>query len=352
MPMRSILSILVFGLSIISLGSCSDSQRKVVEGVPYTLAGTLWQDSTTIDSVVTLIVDRHELSYTKDDDSIPVVQEIALPVVDGHFSYKGHAPVDVDELYLYDQHNHVVRLYATSGVTLQVNILQDGSVEQTGMDTTEMVTSLIFRDSIPLISDSLYIRRVLGRIPESAKPAWFNKSVDRILDQQYRNDGRDMRLPRVSLVTPDTVFPVLGNRTESLLLLFWSSDNAASTDSLKLLKKIAQDYGLHQYTDHFLKTKSPSRRSAHRIVLTSVCMNVPDSASWNSLVKDLPGHHTILSGGFAHPLAVKCNVQQLPAVVLVDRFGNYQISNVWNDELYKWLDKTPYNSSLNAKLKK
>lgn len=350
--MKSILSFLVGCVCLVSLWSCSGSQRKVSQGSPYTVTGILWQDSTVIDSIVTLIIDRHELSFTKDGDSIPAFQVITLPVVNGGFSYKGHAPVDVDELYVYDQHNHVARLFATSGADLRVNILQDGTIELSGVDTTEIVSSLIFRDSIPLLSDSLYIRRALGRFSESAKPTWFVKSVDRILDQQYRNDGRDMRLPRVSLVTPDTIYPVLGNRTESLLMFFWSYDNAASIDSLKIFKEIAQDYGLYQYTDYFLKTKSPTRRSARRIVLASVCLYTPDSLSWNSLIKDLPGHHSILSGGFAHPLAVKCNIQQLPAVVLVDRFGNYQVSNVWGKELYQWLDKTPLNSSLNAKLKK
>lgn len=352
-PMKSILSFLAVCVCMVTLGSCSGSQRKVVEGSPYTLTGTLWQDSTTVDSVVTLIIDRHELSFTLDDDSIPVYQEIEIPVVDGHFSYKGNAPVDVDELYLYDQHNHVVRFYAASGADLEVNVLQDGTIEQRGVDTTNLVAALILRDSIPYLSDSLYVRRILGRMPESAKPNWLIRSFDQMLDQKARVMGRNTRLPRVNLVTPDTIFPVLGSRIESLLLLFWSCENAASMDSLQNLKSIAQDYGLYQYAESFVSSKSTTRRiRAHRIQTLSVCMYAPDSVTWKSAIEGIPGHHAILPGGYAHPLATTCDVTQLPSVVLVDRFGNYQISNVWGNELYQWLDKTPLNSALNAKLKK
>lgn len=322
-------------------------------GEPYSLTGNLWQDSTTIDSVVTLIIDRHELSLSKDNDTIPSYQEVDIPVVDGHFSYQGNAPLDADELYLYDQHDHVVRLYALSGSKLKVNISQDGTVEQSGLDTTALVKAIILRDSIPFISDSLYVRRALGSMPKEAKPDWLMNSIDQMLDQNSRVLDRNTRLPRVSLVAPDTIFPVLGNRVESLLLLFWSADNAASVDSLTLLKTIAQDYGLYQYASTFEKHKSSTRSiKPRRIALASVCMYAPDSVEWKSSVKDLPGVHTILQGGYAHPLATSCNVQRLPAIVLVDRFSNYQISDVWGKELYQWLDKTPLNSSLNAKLKK
>lgn len=351
--MKSILSFITGCLCLFTLGSCSDSQRNAADGAPYHLTGTLWQDSTTVDSIVTLIVDRHGLSFDAKGDSIPAFQQIELPVVDGHFVYKGNAPLDVDELYVYDQHGHLGHLYATSGADLEIRFYKDGTILHKGMDTTALIKAVLFRDSIPLIKDSLYVRRTLGSMPESAKPAWLLRSIDQMLDQKSLALNRNSRLPRVSIQTPDTIFPLLGSRTESLLLLFWAAEDAASVDSLQMFTSVASDYGLHRYAESFASNKSATRRPlARRIALCSVCLNTPDSATWRSAISGLPGMHTILPGGFAHPLAASCRVDRVPSLVLVDRFGNYQIANVWGNELYTWLDKAPLNSSLNSKLKK
>jgi len=350
--MKSIFPFLCGLLTSLVLVSCSETKKRVAVGVPYTLTGTLWQDSTTIDSLVTLIVDRHEFSFSVEGDSIPVYEELTLPVVDGHFMYKGKSPIDADELYLYDQHGHVARLYGTSGAKLEVEVLKDGSVRQSSADTTDLMRALMLRDSIPVMKDSLKVRRLLGGIPESAKPDWLKLSINTILNQMSNKVGKSTRLPRVDLQLNDTVYPLLANRPEYLMLYFWSEAVPSSVDSLQLFNSIARDYGLYSYASSFAKDKSKTRRAkAHRIEMISVCMSASDSASWLSAVEPLPGKHTILQGGYAHPLATVCQIHQLPEIVIVDRFGNYQASQVWGKELYKWLDRSPFNSEVNKQLK-
>ena len=359
------ISVLFFGLSVLCLtGSCSGSKHRVAEGAPYTLTGTLWQDSATVDTIVTLVIDRHETVFLPDGDSLPAVSEVVLPVADGHFSFKGTSPIDADELYLYDQHGHVAYLYGTSGARLEVEVLQDGSVRQSqsssGSSAARQSSSepdkallrvLSLRDSIPLINDSLRVRRILGGMPEAAKPAWLMSSINLMLDRMSRGLSKSTRLPRAEVQTPDTLYPILGNRVESLLLFFWSPDVPASRDSLEVFSRIARDYGLYNFAGSFPKDKSSSRRpKAHRIVLMSLCLQ-SDTAACPDL-SDLPGLHAVLPGGYAHPLSVACQVHHLPSVVLVDRFGNYQVHDVWGTDLYNWLDKTPLNSDINKLLKK
>lgn len=337
-------------MCLITLWSCSDSQRRVSQGASYTLTGTLWQDSTMVDSVVTLIVDRHEVSYTKQGDTLPASEIILLPVVEGCFSYQGAEPYDVDELCLYDQHNHVVRLYGTSGARLNVSILQndDVVVQASQQDTTDMLRLVLLRDSIPYITDSLYIRRAMGGLPQSAKPEWLMRSINLMLDQQYLLKVPSSRLPRVDIQTPDTLYPLLGNRSESLMMLLWSMEDSASVDSLQLLNYIAKNFGLYQYGKDFKQDKSPTRRRlAYRITLMSLCLYAPDSTAWKSKVKNLPGYHAILPGGYSHPLLTAYRIKNCPAVIVADRFGNYQTSNVWGEELYKYLEKSPQNSEIN-----
>lgn len=351
--MKSIFPFLCGLLTSIVLFSCSETKLRVAEGAPYTLTGTLWQDSTTIDSLVTLIIDRHEFSFSAEGDSMPVYEELSLPVVEGHFSYQGKAPLDVDELYLYDQHGHMARMYGSSGANIQFHVLKNGTVQQSAPDSSDLMRTLILRDSIPLLNDSLKVRRILGGLPESAKPEWLMSSINTMLDQMSNKMDKSTRLPRVDLQLTDTIYSLLANRSEYLLLYFWSESVPSSVDSLRLFTSIAQDYGLYSFADSFVSNKSKSRREkARRIELISVCMYASDSASWKATIKNLPGKHTILQGAYAHPLASVCRIHQLPSLILVDRFGNYQSRDVWGTELYKWLDRAPFNSDINKKLSK
>lgn len=341
----------VFGLFV--LNSCSEPVRRVAQGTPYTLSGTLWQDSARVDSTVSLIIDRHEVSFSLDGDSIPSYEVLELPVVEGRFFYQGKAPVDADELYLYDQHGNVARMYGTSGAALSVEVLQDGTIRQGAVDTTELLKVILLRDSIVAINDSIKVRRLLGGFSDASKPEWLLRSINLLLDQKSRRLGKSVRMPRMDLPLEEGAYSLLGNRQETLLMLFWSKDWAASEDSLKMFDAIARDYGLYQYADSFEKDKSKSRRpKAHRIELLSICLQTSDSAAWKSSIQDVPGKHVWLQGGWAHPLVTACCVRNLPAVVVVDRYGNYQSDNVWGEALYRCLDKAPYNSEVNKRLLK
>ncbi|MBO7378444.1 MAG: hypothetical protein J6U31_01675 [Bacteroidales bacterium] len=327
-------------------------QRRVSNGKPYSLVGTLWQDSVLVDSFVTLMVDRHESFFSAMGDTVPAFEEIVLPVVQGHFSYEGQAPIDADELFVYDQHGHLARLYATSGASLTLEVTQSGDVWVSKPDSSELLEALMLRDSIPFW-DSLAVRRALGKLSDAAKPAWLMERIDLELAQKTGHLGRNFRLPRVSLALADTAYDLLDSRQESLVLLFWAAFDSASIDSLKVFQQVARDYGLYTDARTFKNEKSATRsRKAHHIELMSVCLYAPDSASWKSAVKGIPGKHTLLNAGFAHPLVSACEVRSLPFLMVTDRFGNYQTHNQWGSELYRFLERTPLNSEMNKELLK
>ena len=346
--MKSIIPHFALVLCLLGLSSCSDSNLRVANGAPYTLTGMV--ADTLADSTLTLIIDRHEMYRSVQGDTVPAYEEIILPVADGHFSYQGSAPLDADELYLYNSRGRVTRLYGLPGASLNVQIMADGTISQDAVDTTDVLRALLLRDSIPAIHDSLRVRRTLGRLPDEAKPAWLMQSINLMLDQMSRGLTKSIRLPRVDVPVADTVYHILGSRPEALLMLFWSMEDSASMDSLRVFRNIARDYGLYDHAETFAREKSPTRRpKAHRIELLSICIYAPDSAAWTLATKEIPGRHAILPGGLANPLAVTCQVEHLPWLLMVDRFSNYQTHDVWGDELYKWLDKAPLNSAVNKK---
>lgn len=350
--MKRLLPLLFFLVIVVSAVSCTDDHRRVSKGVPYTLTGTLWQDSTTIDSVVTLVVDRHEACFSVIGDTIPAFEILDIPVVQGRFSYEGYAPIDADELFISDQHGHVARMYGTSGADLSFEVLKTGEVQVSGLDSTDLCRALCLRDSIPFM-DSLDVRRALGKLPEQAKPAWLMDDIDLELAQKSKILDKRFRLPRTSVILADTLFNLLDSRPNAMVLMFWATYDSASVDSLAILKQVARDYGLYTTARAFETDKSPTRsKKAHRIELLSVCLNTDDSASWKTAIDGIPGQHTCLQGGFSHPLAAECHIQKLPFILVVDRFGNYMSHDKWGEDLYRILNRTPLNSELNNRISK
>jgi len=333
------------------IASCSTPNLRVSEGQSYSISGSLWQDSLTVDSIVTLIIDRHESCCTPDGDTLAAWEQFDVPVVQGNFLFQGAAPLDADEIYIYDQQGFTCLCYGLSGQNISIERDREGNYTQSGADTTDLFRALLLRDSILAIKDSIKVRRLLGSLPETAKPEWLMQSVDYMLKTQSEMLGKSTRLPRVSVQMNDTVISLLENRQESLLLYFWSEEIPTSADSLTIFKAIERDFGLHTDAKSFEKEKSKTRRSkARRIGLLSFCLQSGDSATWQSTIKDIPGHHAILQGGLAHPLAQSCHIQSLPALLIVDRYGNYQMHDVWGNDLYKWLEKAPMNSDINKNL--
>ena len=338
--------------AVILLAACTDRASRESEEEPYTLSGVLWQDSTAVDTLVSLAIDRHDECITGAGDTLPAIETLALPVVQGRFSYTGVAYNGADELFFDDGRGHVARLYGTPGAELSVEVHQSGEVSVVQRDSSALRRALVLRDSIPFL-DSLAVRRALGNLPESAKPGWLLDAIDLQLDQMSCALGKGFRLPRTSVTLPDTTFYFRDSRRSSLLILFWADYDSASVDSLRILSRIARDFGLYRYADvkTFERETSPTRsQKIHMIELMSVCLHAADSASWQSEVKDLPGMHVWLQGAFSHPLLTACQVDSLPFLLLADRFGNYQADNVWGAELYKSLERTPLNTVLNRTL--
>ena len=351
--MKSIFRFLTLLVAGAAVTACSEKEPAVTPGDPYWLTGNLWHGETAADSTVTLIIDRHAPILTTSGDTLPATETVILPVAEGKFSYRGTPPTDADELYLYDSQGHVAHLYGLSGLHLQLDIDSLGTVSVTGYETADpLYRTLVIRDSISLMQDSLRVRRMLGSIPASAKPEWLMLSIGDQLDRQWLEVGRRTRLQRMSIPVGDTLYQLPNNKPESVVMLFWSPEVPASQDSLVVLRQIARDYGLYDFADKFTKEKSATRSNKiHRMELLSVCVSATDKSSWESAVKDIPGKHSLLTGGLAHPLATTFQVHQLPTIVVVDRFGNYQCHNLWGKPLYKVLEKSPNNTELNRKYK-
>lgn len=350
---------------LLAFAACSQSGKNAAN--QFQLVGTIWQDSTTVDSILTLYIDNHS-----------DVQIAEIPVAEGHFSYQGETS-DVAELALADQHQHLYHFYAAKGTSITLNLQQNGhlSVEESDslnlwidqqvanlqnldkkqivpyIDTLfmhhagELRSGLLLRDQVATIDDSVFVRRCMGRLANEAKPDWLIQSFESILDYRWLSLGKKFHMPHETIyVAPDTL-PILmsTNRLEAMLLYFWADFDSLSVDSLQMLKHIARDYGLYQYGKNFLKETSPSRSAkAHHIELFTFCMHASDSAAWKALIQDIPGKHCLLPGGFAHPLAIKCRVNHLPFVLLTNRFGNYiSHDQMKQEELYPLLNNTPVN---------
>ena len=364
------------------MSSCSSPEGRIATGEPYVLTGTLWQDSLTVDSCVTILIDRHTECLTGEGDTLAAFEAVTVPVVRGAFSYQGKVPYDVDELTLIDQHEHVARFYAASGSRIDIRIVEGGGVEYSASDTlnhwlsvmnsmlgaidadarkqevdsvcrlfpADVRSTLMLREAMPMIGDSVFVRRALGRLQEAAKPEWLMEDVNYRFDYLSHSKDKNFRLPKYEVQLPDTTYSLQATRAESLVLLFWAECDSASVDSLRVFRQIARDYGLYDNADTFANEKSPTRsKHARRIELMSVCLGASDSASWLAAVDGIPGKHVWAKDGFANLIAVTCMVGRLPAIYCFDRYSNYQCDDKWGTSMYDYLNRANINSQVKDK---
>lgn len=355
--MRSLLNISAVLAVLCCLAACGkDAERKT-----YLLSGTLWQDSLS-DAEVVLYV-GHQGAF----------EQQVVPVVNGAFSFQGES-ADMSEITLV-YGRHTAHLYAAPGAEIVVQLDSAGSVVWDGQDsingwlasheqvlstmssaktrkyvdsvchlsTGSIRSTLLLREQMQRLNDSLFVRRCLGSLSDEAKPAWLMRAFNEQFDRLSTKVNRNYRLPRAAMrLANDSVFNLLDSRQESLLIFFWADYDSASIDSLVLLNGIARDYGLYDFEENFEKEKSPTRsKKMHKLALMTVCLHASDSAAWHSVVDSLPGMHSWIEGGFAHPLLTAFDINDVPANLQADRFSNMQSINKWGKPLVTWLEGTP-----------
>lgn len=366
-------------LCAVCMLSCNDTDRHAADGKPYHLSGRIVGDSITTDSCLTLFVDRHSNYVTAGGDSVEAFEAVELPVVNGSFSYAGNVPVDVDELTLSGQGLGSISLFAESGSDIQIEVTgnrqasfsesdtlnhwislhrsqlldMDKDLKRRSIDSlcqvhrTEIRAALLLREMMTDVNDSIFMRRMLGKIDAAAKPGWLMQDINERFDIMSHKLDRNFRLPKLDIPTADSVFSLQASRSEALVLYFWADYDSASIDSMKVLREIARDYGLYEYANTYYKEKSAKKsRHPRRIEIMTVCLHASDSASWLSTLGKMPGRHAWLQGGFAHMLPTSCLVSELPVIYCFDRFSNYQNHGKWNKDLYSILDRANINSSV------
>lgn len=359
--------IYMFGMLgvLIALAACSKEAQN--DTGQYRLMGSICQDSTTVDSLLTLYVDNHS-----------EIEQVELPVIDGKFSFQ-RATNDLDELILIDQHHHSTYLYATKGAEITLQLGKDGEYTIAESDSVnlwideqkkamsalnkkqivpfvdsllllhagELRSGILLRDQVSVINDSVFVRRCMGRLSDNAKPNWLVKSIEASLDYQWLAISQKFTLPQetIQVGKKGETFNLRASRLEAVFLYFWADYDSLSVDSLQMLRHISRDYGLYDDAEKFSKEKSPSRsKSAHYIEMISICLHASDSAAWQAAVKDIPGKHCLLPGGFSNPLVTECKVNSLPYVLLTDRFGHYMCHQKTSpSDLYMYLNRTPIN---------
>lgn len=187
-------------------------------------------------------------------------------------------------------------------------------------------TTLLLRDHLMQLQDSVYVRRLLGGLASSAKPEWLMQSIEQLFNEKSREKTYIRRLtPAVLEMLNDSVpFKLADSRSDYLLFYFWADYSEASVDSLKALSKLLKkDYG------------------EKRLQLATCCLHASDSAWWRQQLADVDGLHTWMPGGFSDPRIVSWGVRGVPSLILVDMYNNLNQRNVWGTSLRKALDRLP-----------
>lgn len=362
--MRIVLSAII---TLLLVASCSKSGVQE-EGVEYTISGTISQDSVQPGPDVTLFVDKHNRLI-----------ERTIPVTDGKFEYQGRT-TGIDEIFILDSLGHSVSLFAEPGTMIDIVIKDSGIVEFAGTDTINnvlrsitlefdkltldnkkrkfidsisdkfadsFVSSLLIRDRMCDMKDSVVLRQCLGRLNDNVKPQWLMKDIEKQFDNQGLRLKKNVRLyPLPKYGTEiDTVFVDFSDsRQNAFFLYFWADYSQQSVDSLQMLTPIAKQYGLHEYIDEF--TKREKDRRPKRVDIVTICLHAADSAAWKKHIEGLPGSHILLQDGFANKAMRAWKINRVPYNAIIDRFSNIQESYQWGKDLRDALERMPNNYTI------
>ena len=349
---RLLYSILFCVAVICSFGACSGNNDGNDGGRSYLIKGSVTLDSTFVaNNQLVLYTDNHRILQ---QDTLRLTSE-------GTFEFEGSTN-SVDELYLCDERGELCRFYASGDMVVDLSLtmgeqgarvkylsqstdtingwLQEQKTLFEGQSTSichllmdslirnhpnDLRVTLLLRDQMTLLEDSLYIRQSLGSLSDEAKPEWMKKSIDNTLKEM--GSGRKVfshRLLGAAFELSDTIIDLSTSRPDYMLVYFWADYSQPSVDSLRTLAKLLE-------TDYDNK----------RVSFLSCCLHAQDSASWRLRSNFLPGNHTWVQGGFSDPRMRAWNIQEVPSIILMDMYCNQQQRDVWGAELRKALDRIP-----------
>lgn len=204
----------------------------------------------------------------------------------------------------------------------------DSIVTQAG--NTSLRATLLLRDHMSDVADSIFVRRLLGGLPAESKPEWLTKSIDGMFDTFFFSfdKTRSRRMAASSFVINDTTtFCMSDSRSEYLLVYLWADFSQESVDSLLMLDKLIKK----DFADR-------------RLQLLTCCLHAADSAAWKQQVEKVGGQHVWLHASFGDPRVAAWDVHSLPAFMLLDMYNNLQLRNQWGRELRRSLDRVPEKS--------
>lgn len=334
--------------------SCSKGADRDDVGGAYWVRGTLSLDSTLMaDNQLVLFSDNHRM----------LSQDTIVVTPDGTFEYEGHAN-GLSELYLCGPAGEYCRFFATGGMEIgltlmasadkgvtvtynrqstdtingwlkEKNALFEGQPSDTcrqlidsliRLNPSDIRTTILLRDQLAAIQDSLFVRQILGSLQDKAKPEWLKKSIDNVLSVlgSGKADQLNRRLLTASFELPDTVLDLSVSRPDYLLVCFWANNSSASVDSMRALSRL-------------ISTEFESKR----VSFLSCCLYAEDSILWNGRIRFLDGQHTWVKGGFSDYRMRAWNITQVPSVILMDMYCNQTKKDVWGEELRKALNRIP-----------
>lgn len=329
-------------------GDDADSGRN------YQVSGSFQVDSTVVLDHLMLYADSHVALHA---DSVMLTPQQT-------FSHEGRS-VGFDELFLCSDGGELCRFYAAGGMEVGLSVQSQpeglsvsftpssgdtinpwimeqntlfGAMSQADRRTTidslchqypaDVRTTLLLREQIAALGDSVFVRRCLGALADKAKPEWLVKSIVQILADTKAADRELRRLPNFSFqINDSTRFDMSVSRSDYLLIYCWADYSQPSVDSLTVLSDLlSEEYDMK------------------RLQLMTCCLHVPDSAWWNSRVEKIEGMHTYLPAGMSDPRIYGWRVQQIPSVIICDMYGNVQKRDVWGHTLRQALDRVPNRS--------
>lgn len=320
-------------VSLLTACQSKPSQPAATDNFDYHIHAQISLDSTLLSSPLVLLSDQH----TK------LVVDTVLRSPQGEVTFDGRT-VGSCEVYLCTEGMELCRFFVLGGMTVDLALSMEGgapvatyhytatdslnpwlsstlqalqllSVAQRKQTVDSLVkrypqhlsSTLLLREVIPLVDDSVFVRRALGTLQDEAKPDWVIKSIDdRLAARSLATSTTRSRIRNAVFTCADSTTLNLDDaRSEYLLLCFWSAAVPASVDTLRA------------YT-HLMQKDLANKR----VSLLSCCVYAKDSAQWLQTVRTLAGRHTLLPAGFATPSLSQWGIRTLPDVVLCDMYGN------------------------------
>lgn len=348
------LSFYLFSAFLLLTAACHRGDDGADAGRSYLVNGTIESDSTLELANLVLYADNH--ASLRFDTLLLSAQHT--------FSHEGRT-AGFDEIYLCFDGGEIGRFFASGGMEVDLTIdWEEGipaitfsatlgdtinpwmsetlktlhskaSAEQhTLLDSlchqypADIRNTLLLREVTGTLNDSVFIRRCLGALTEEAKPDWLVKDIEQILYETAPSFKANRRLASYNWQTNDSVsFDMGSSRSEYLIIYCWADYNQASIDSLKSLSDlIADEYDMK------------------RLKLFSCCLHAPDSIWWNDKIASIEGIHTFVPAGLSDQRIRSWRIEQMPALILCDMYGNVQQRDVWGEKLRESLNRVPNRS--------